>query len=74
MVVAIMGFTLDMIGKVLLGVSVYLVHTRIIRERKIDQTVIKTMKKERNLALLGLLFIIVGYVMQLPFKISGELV
>lgn len=71
MVIEIIGFTLDVIGKVLLGVSVYLVHSRVVREGKIDRAVLTEMKKEKTIALMGIILIIIGYVMQLPGKLAG---
>jgi len=49
MVLEIIGFTFDLIGKILLGVTVYLVHTRIMREGKIDRAVIREMQKPAKL-------------------------
>ena len=71
MVLEIIGFTFDLIGKILLGVTVYLVHTRIMREGKIDRAVIREMQKEKRLAILGIILIILGFFMQLPAKLSG---
>lgn len=70
MVLSFIGFTLDVIGKVLLGISVYLVHSRIMREKKIDKKVLKEMQKERSLVLIGLILIIIGYIIQLPTKLA----
>lgn len=65
----IIGFTLDLIGKGLLALSVYFVHNRIVKEKKVDKIVLKEMRMERNLAFIGLILMIVGYLMQLPTKI-----
>ena len=73
MVLEIMGFTLDVIGKILIGVAVYFVHKRVMKEEKIDKIVLKAMKKERNIVLIGLILIVIGYLMQLPAKLSGGL-
>ncbi|MFV1917044.1 MAG: hypothetical protein ACC618_00940 [Patescibacteria group bacterium] len=61
------GLTLDTIGKVLLGITVLMVHRLVLREHKIDVDVLKTMKREQILGISGILLIIVGYVMQLKF-------
>lgn len=45
-VLEIIGFTLDLIGKVLMGVAVYFVHKRIMKEEKIDKMVLKKRKKD----------------------------
>ncbi|MBL7045546.1 MAG: hypothetical protein ISR99_00740 [Parcubacteria group bacterium] len=61
------GLTLGVVGKVLLGFTVISVHLKIVKEHKIDRLVLKEMRKERNLAILGILFIVVGYVLELMF-------
>jgi len=74
MVLSVIGFTFDVVGKVLLGISVYLVHSRVTREMKINKKVLREMKRERSLALIGLVLIIIGYLMQLPAKLLGAFV
>ena len=58
----VVGTTFDFIGKVLIGITVLLVHSRVIKEQKINITVLKEMKREQSLGLLGIVFIIIGYV------------
>jgi len=74
MVLTIIGFTIDVIGKVLLGLSVYFVHSKVAREGKIDKKVLMEMRREKRLALMGIILIVIGYLMQLPTKISGGLI
>ena len=71
MLLDVIGFVLDVAGKVLLGISVYFVHSRVITEKKIDRVVIKEIKKERNLVIIGIILIVVGFFMQLPSKFGG---
>ena len=52
--VVVAGFTIDVIGKVLLGISVYFVHGRIMNEGKIDKIVLEDMKRERWFAIAGI--------------------
>ena len=59
------GLTFGVIGKVILGVTVMMVHWKIVKEHKIDRKVLKQMRRERNLALLGIFFIVVGYYLEL---------
>ncbi len=63
------GFTADIIGKVLLAISVYFVHRRVLREGKITKNVLRLMLRERNLALVGLILMVLGYFLQLPGKV-----
>lgn len=58
----VIGATFDVIGKILIGVTVLFVHGHVIKEHKIDKDVLKEMKREQVLGLLGIVFIIIGYV------------
>lgn len=69
--IEIMGFILDLIGKVLVAISVYLVHNRIMKEHRIDRRIIKEMKKERKLVIIGIILMIAGHLLQLPKKLSS---
>ena len=59
------GLTLGFVGKCLLGVSVVLVHAKVVHEHGIDQAVLTEMKQERNTAILGIVFMAVGYMLEL---------
>lgn len=61
------GLTFGVVGKVLLGITVILVHWKIVKEHKIDQIVLKEMRRERNVALLAIAFILLGYIFELMF-------
>ncbi len=55
------GWTFDIIGKILLGVSVLLVHQRIMREHKLDKSVMHEMKIEQVLVIIGIVLMIIAY-------------
>ena len=57
--------TLDVLGKIILGVSVIGVHWKIVKEHSIDGAVLKEIRHERNLAIFGILLIIVAYILEL---------
>ncbi|HDY73129.1 MAG TPA: hypothetical protein ENH86_00975 [Candidatus Jorgensenbacteria bacterium] len=61
------GLTLDTLGKVLLGITVLMVHWHVLKEHKIDADVLRTMKREQALGASAILLIIIGYVLQLLF-------
>ena len=61
------GLTIGIIGKLLIGISVINVHWHVIKERHIDKDVIWAMKRERWVALIGVLLMVVGYVLELVF-------
>ncbi|MBS3079854.1 hypothetical protein J4221_00110 [Candidatus Pacearchaeota archaeon] len=65
----ILGFIIDALGKVLLGISVILVHGIVYKERKIDIKVLREMKIEKKLSLLGIILIIIGSGIQVWFMI-----
>ncbi len=59
-----MGLTLSFLGKVLLGVSVILVHGKITHEKRIDGIVLMEMRREQVLAIFGVIMMIVGYLLE----------
>jgi len=61
------GLTLGVIGKVFLGITVMMVHWKIVKEHRIDRKVLREMRRERNIALLAIIFIIAGYILELAF-------
>lgn len=61
----ITGATFDVVGKVLIGVAVLLVHRHVMKEHKIDKDVLREMKIEQVLGGLGILFIIIGYLIHI---------
>lgn len=61
------GMTLGTAGKLLLGFAVLRVHTRIREEKRIDEVVIRTIKREEVLTALAVLLIIAGYVLEVAF-------
>jgi len=63
--ILIIGITFDVIGTILIASTVLRVHNRAREERAIDSRVINEMKKERTATILGIVFIIVGYVFQM---------
>lgn len=61
------GITAGVVGKVLLGITVIRVHSKIVSEHKIDKAVFKEMHKEKILAILGIVFMVVGYILEVMF-------
>ena len=64
-----LGLILDTSGKILLGVTVLLVHWHVSREHKVDGIVLRSMKRERLLGILGILLIIAGSVLQFVYHL-----
>ena len=59
------GITLTVVGEILIGLAVLNVHKHVIEEKKIDGDVVSAMKRERGIALLGILLIVAGYFIKL---------
>ena len=68
MSIVFIGFTLDVIGKILIAFTAIMVHHRMLNEHRIDKAVFRSMKREQRVAVVGVLFIIIGYVLQAPAK------
>ena len=65
----LIGFTLDVVGKILVAYTAIMVHYRFWKEHKIDEAVFTTMRRERSIGILGVVLIIVGYLLQIPSKL-----
>jgi hypothetical protein len=61
------GLTLGVIGKILVAVGILKVHYVMAMERSIDEIVIRTFWLEKVLTITGILFIVVGYCMEIYF-------
>ena len=59
--------TLSFLGKIILGIAVLRVHSGILHEHKIDGAVLRVMRRERYITLLGLALIMIGYILELVF-------
>jgi hypothetical protein len=69
MEIEFIGFTLDVVGKILVAYTTIMVHHRFWKEHKIDEAVFVTMKRERLIGILGVVLIIIGYLLQIPSKL-----
>lgn len=65
----VLGFTLDVIGKVMVAFTALMVHYRFRKEHKVDERIFKSMRREQVLAIIGILLIIIGYFLQIPSKL-----
>lgn len=62
------GLILDTLGKLLLGITVLMVHWHVFKEHKIDVDVLRIMKWERIFGVLGILFIIGGSILMAIYR------
>jgi len=65
LIILIIGITLDVIGTILIAYTVLRVHTRAREGRVIYSRVINGMKKERATSIVGIVFIVIGYIFQM---------
>lgn len=61
----IISSTLTALGEITVAYTVISVHHRVMKEHKIDKKVFQTMHKEQRFALIGILFIVAGYVVEI---------
>ena len=64
-----LGFTLDVIGKVLVAYTAIKVHHRFWKEHKVDEFVFKAMKREQIIGIAGIILVIIGFLLQIPSKL-----
>ncbi len=57
----ILGIIIEFIGSACLAVSIMLVHQKIEEEHGIDRAVLRTLRKDQWLAMLGLIFMTLGF-------------
>ena len=62
------GFILDTGGKVLIAFTAIMVHHRFRKEHKIDEKVFLETKHEQVIGVIGIILIIIGFLLQAPFK------
>ena len=63
----LIGLTLGTVGKLVLGIAVLRVHVGILKEHRIDNAVLKAIKREQWVTLFALLLIVLGYVFEIIF-------
>ena len=63
------GFTLDVVGKIMVAFTAIMVHFRFRKEHKIDERVFLAMRREQILGIIGIFLIILGFLLQAPFKL-----
>ncbi len=65
----LIGFTLDFIGKILIAISVLLVHSRVARENKIDKHIVKQIEREKWMTVFGIVLMAIGFLLQVQTKL-----
>lgn len=65
----LLGFILDVIGKIMVAYTAIAVHRRVWKEHKIDKIVFAAMRNEQIIGVAGIILIIIGFFLQLPTKL-----
>jgi len=65
----IIGFILTTTGEILLGAIVLIIHWHILKEHKINESVLKQMKQEQFLGIFAILSIALGFLLQVLDKL-----
>ncbi|PIR69426.1 MAG: hypothetical protein COU47_03595 [Candidatus Niyogibacteria bacterium CG10_big_fil_rev_8_21_14_0_10_46_36] len=60
-IIDLLPATLDVIGKVMVAYTAIRVHFRFWQEHKVDEVVFRAMRKERKIGIIGISFIVLGY-------------
>lgn len=63
------GITLELIGTLLIAITVYRVHHHVLKEHKIDQYVLRQMKREQVMTIMGIGLIVAGFIAQISARI-----
>ncbi len=63
--VEIIALTLEVTGKILIAYTAIRVHFRVWKEHKIDASVFHAMRKEQGVALVGIFFIVIAYLIEM---------
>jgi len=59
--------TLDAVGTLLIAWAALRVHHRVLNEHKISPGVFKSMRIEQHLGILGMIFVFIGYVLNVLY-------
>lgn len=59
------AFTFDFLGKLMIAVTALLAHRLIVREKGVDDLVLKDMRLELGSGIIGIFFLILGYILHL---------
>ena len=58
------GLTFEVVGSVLIGLTVLVVHRGLMKEKRVDKVVIKEIHFEQIIGVTGIIFIVIGYLVR----------
>lgn len=59
------GYTIQTVGEVLVGLTVIMVHHRVLDEHRIDRKVLRILRKEQLIGGIAIAMIITGYILHM---------
>lgn len=62
------GFTLQVLGEIMIGATAIMVHRRVWKEHKINPSVYKEMQREQIIGVFGIILLLVGYFTQILWR------
>ncbi len=62
---AYIGYTLQTLGEIFIAFTVLKVHGRLLKEHRIDASVLRLIKLEQLIGIFGIIFIVLGYVLSI---------
>ncbi len=63
--IEIFSHTLEVAGTLMIAFAALRVHHRVLNEHKIDKRVFRAMRKERIAGIIGVAFVVFGYLLQM---------
>ena len=61
------GLTIKTAGEIIIGLAIIAVHLRIMKEHKLDAKVYKSIRNEKFWGLIGILFVLAGYLLEIAY-------
>ncbi|MFH1405100.1 MAG: hypothetical protein ABIH21_03325 [Patescibacteria group bacterium] len=65
MTLTFIGFTLDVLGKLLIAVVTLRIHIKHFKKHRVDQ---KEIARDARLSIIGITMIAVGYILRVPYE------
>jgi hypothetical protein len=63
-----LGLTIHTLGGIMIGITAIRVHAIVSKEMKLDKHAYKEMQREKFVGILGIMFMIIGYIFQVAGK------
>ncbi len=68
--ILVISSVFELVGAILIALVVLGVHSRIIKEHKIDEVVLKSMRREKVFVYLGVIFLVLSFLLETFIRVS----